>query len=29
VFFLGDRFFSTITAYVPGKIAGTYISPAL
>jgi hypothetical protein len=24
VFFLGDRFFGTITAYVPGTIAGTY-----
>ena len=24
VFFLGDRFFGTITAYVPGAIAGTY-----
>jgi hypothetical protein len=25
VFFLGDRFFGTITAYVPGTIAGTYV----
>jgi hypothetical protein len=24
VFFLGDRFFGTITAYVPGAIAGNY-----
>jgi membrane peptidoglycan carboxypeptidase len=24
VFFLGDRFFGTITAYVPGAIAGSY-----
>ena len=24
VFFLGDRFFGTITAYVPGSIAGSY-----
>jgi hypothetical protein len=24
VFFLGDRFFGTVTAYVPGTIAGTY-----
>jgi hypothetical protein len=24
VFFLGDRFFGTITAYVPGTIAGSY-----
>jgi hypothetical protein len=24
VFFLGDRFFGTITAYVPGTVAGTY-----
>ena len=24
VFFLGDRFFGTITAYLPGAIAGTY-----
>ena len=24
MFFLGDRFFGTITAYVPGTIAGTY-----
>jgi len=24
VFFLGDRFFGTITAYVPGAVAGSY-----
>ena len=24
VFFLGDRFFGTITAYVPGSVAGSY-----
>ena len=24
VFFLGDRFYGTITAYVPGAIAGSY-----
>ena len=24
VFFLGDRFFGTITAYVPGQVAGSY-----
>jgi hypothetical protein len=24
VFYLGDRFFGTITAYVPGKVAGQY-----
>jgi hypothetical protein len=24
VFFLGDRFFGTVTAYVPGAIAGSY-----
>ena len=24
LFFLGDRFFGTITAYVPGTIAGSY-----
>ena len=24
VFFLGDRFFGTVTAYVPGAIAGNY-----
>jgi hypothetical protein len=24
VFFLGNRFFGTVTAYVPGAIAGSY-----
>jgi len=24
VFFLGDRFFGTVTAYVPGAVAGSY-----
>jgi len=24
VFFLGDRFYGTITAYVPGAVAGNY-----
>ena len=24
VFFLGDRFYGTITAYVPGSVAGSY-----
>ena len=24
MFFLGDRFYGTITAYVPGSVAGSY-----
>ena len=28
VFFLGDRFFGTVTAYVPGPDAERFISPA-